>query len=131
MKKGFENLDAWKLAREFRKNIYHVTKSFPKAELFGLTSQIRRAACSVTANIAEGVGRYSLQECIHFCIIARGSINEILDQLYVSLDENYISQSSFDTLYEEGRRVEQVINGYINHLRKMNSRDTIHEVRDT
>jgi len=106
------------MAREYRKAIYQATKSFPKEELFGLTNQIRRAACSVTANIAEGYGRYNLQDTAHFCVMARGSLNETLDQLYVALDEGYISQETFEALYEQGREVERVLNGYIAHLRR-------------
>ena len=106
------------MAREYRQAIYKVTKSFPKEELFGLTNQLRRAACSVTANIAEGYGRYGFQDAAAFCVRARGSLNETLDQLYVALDEGYISQTTFDALYEQGREAERVLNGYISHLRR-------------
>jgi len=106
------------MAREYRKAIYAVTRKFPKDEQFGLTNQLRRAACSVTANIAEGYGRYSMQETAQFCVVSRGSLNETLDQLYVALDEGYIDQETFDALYEQGRAVEQVLNGYIAHLRR-------------
>jgi four helix bundle protein len=118
MKRRFEELRCWQMARKYRKAIYAVTRKFPKDELFGLTNQLRRAACSVTANIAEGYGRYSLQDTAQFCVIARGSLNETLDQLYVALDEGYIDQQTFDTLYEQARAVEQVVNGYIAHLRR-------------
>jgi len=106
------------MAREYRKAIYAVTRKFPKDEQFGLTNQLRRAACSVSANIAEGYGRYSLQETAQFCLMARGSLNETLDQLYVALDEGYVDRETFDALYEQGRAVEQVLNGYIAHLRR-------------
>jgi len=118
MKRRFEELRCWQLAREYRKGIYKLTKRFPKDELFGLTSQLRRAACSVTANIAEGYGRYGYQDAAQFCIMARGSLNETLDQLYVALDEGYIEQAAFDAAYERGREVERVLNGYIAHLRR-------------
>ena len=117
MKNRFEDLDAWKKARVFRKDIYRVSKNFPKDELFALTNQIRRAACSVTANIAEGYGRFSFKEKSQFCLIARGSLNEALDQLYVALDEHYITRETFDELYAKGRDAEQVLNGYISFLR--------------
>ena len=106
------------MAREYRKAIYTVTKSFPKEELFGLTNQIRRAACSVTANIAEGYGRYGFRDAAQFCVRARGSLNETLDQLYAALDEGYIKQATFESLYEQGREAERVLNGYIAHLRR-------------
>ena len=118
VKRRFEDLKCWQLAREYRKAIYKTTKSFPKDEIFGLTNQLRRAACSVTANIAEAYGRYGFQETIQFCIVARGSLNETLDQLYTALDEGYIGQGCFEELYSQGRLAELVLNGYIAHLRR-------------
>ncbi|MBU0880122.1 MAG: four helix bundle protein [Patescibacteria group bacterium] len=117
-KHSFEDVKAWQLAKNFRKNIYFVSKYFPKEELYCLTSQIRRAAISIHSNIAEGYGRYNFQENIQFCRIARGSINEVLDQLYVALDTDYITKEEFNNLYNEGREVELVINGYIGFLKR-------------
>ena len=122
MKRRFEELKCWQAAREYRQTIYKVTKSFPRSEWFGLTSQVRRSACSVTANISEGYGRYNLQDTAHFCVIARGSLNETLDHLYVALDEGYIDQALFDVLYRQGREVELILNGYISHLRRKTAR---------
>jgi len=79
MHKTFEDIKAWQLGRKFRKEIYDMTKKFPKEEMYILTPQIRRATISITANIAEGYGRYFFQESIQFCRMARGSINEVLD----------------------------------------------------
>lgn len=70
----------------------------------------------MTANIAEGWGRYSYQENIQFCRMARGSLNECLDHLYTALDQEYIKQPQFDSLYHEGRAVEHSLNGYIKFL---------------
>lgn len=112
-KHSFEDVKAWQLAREFRRNIYNITKIFSRDEMYCLTSQIRRAAISIHSNIAEGYGRYYFQENIQFCRVARGSVNEVLDQLYVALDEGYISKEAFDSIYIEGRNVEAAINGYI------------------
>ena len=94
-KHNFEDVKAWQLARELRKNIYKITNNFPKEELYCLTSQIRRSAISIHSNIAEGYGRYNFQENIQFCRVARGSVNEVLDQLYVALDERYIDEIIF------------------------------------
>ncbi|MDI6733565.1 MAG: four helix bundle protein [Planctomycetota bacterium] len=118
MYKRFEDLKTWQLGREFRKATYQVSKLLPKSEQYNLTSQIRRAAISITANIAEGHGRYYYQENIQFCRISRGSINEVLDHLYTALDEKYINQQSFDKLYEQGREVERTLNGYIGYLER-------------
>lgn len=114
--KTFEDIKSWKLGREFRKNIYDISKSFPDIEKYCLISQIRRAAISVTANIAEGFGRYSYQENINFCRISRGSLNEVLDHLKVALDEKYITKQTYVDLYRDGRDIEKSINGYIKYL---------------
>ena len=114
--KSFEDLQAWQLARTFKNHLYGLTAKFPKEELYSLVSQLRRAAISITANIAEGWGRYSYQENIQFCRIARGSVNECLDHLYTALDQGYIVKSQFDNLYAEGREVEHAINGYLKFL---------------
>ena len=90
----FEDLKVWKLARIFRQEIYKVGKSFSNEERYHLTAQIRDAAVSITANIAEGFGRYHFQENIQSCRIARGSINEVLDQLYSALDAHYVSKNN-------------------------------------
>jgi four helix bundle protein len=117
-KHSFEDVKDWQLAREFRKNVYGMTKGFPKEELYCLVSQIRRAAISVHSNVAEGYGRYNFQENIQFCRMARGSVNEVLDQLHAALDEKYIDEIIFNDLYVEGRNVEATINGYINFLKE-------------
>ncbi len=114
---SFENVKAWQLTRNFRKSIYNISKNFPKEELYCLTSQIRRAVLSIGANIAEGYGRYNFQENIQFCRIARGSLNEVLDHLYLALDNGYISNEIFTDLYSEGRNIELALNGYINFLK--------------
>jgi len=121
MPKTFEDIKAWQLARQYRKNIYKVSSKFPKDELYALVNQMRRAAVSVTSNLAEGYGRYTWQENIRFCLIARGSVNEILDQLYVAVDESYITQEEFNTLYPDGREIEKAINGYISFLKQQRS----------
>ncbi|PIR13763.1 four helix bundle protein [Candidatus Falkowbacteria bacterium CG11_big_fil_rev_8_21_14_0_20_39_10] len=116
-KHSFEDVKAWQLAREFRKEIYKITKTYPKEELYCLISQSKRCSISIHSNIAEGYGRYSFQENIQFCRIARGSLNEVLDQLYVALDEGYINQEKFNRLYSQGRELEIAINGYIGFLK--------------
>ena len=114
----FEDLRVWKMARKFRQRVYKTGEHFPKDERYNLTSQIRDAAVSITANIAEGFGRYHFQENIQCCRIARGSTNEVLNHLYTSLDAGYISEEEFDSLYKEGREVEKALNGYIGFLHR-------------
>lgn len=112
----FEELQVWQRGREFRNEIYAITKGFPGEEMFGLTSQIRRAAVSLTSNIAEGHGRYHYRENIQFCKTSRGSLNEMLDHLYLAMDMGYIGKDRFMKLYEKGREFEKILNGYIKYL---------------
>jgi four helix bundle protein len=116
--KDFRDLEVWKESRNFRKQIRALAKTFPKDERFILTSQIIRSASSVTANIAEGFGRYHHQENIQFCRISKGSLTETLDHLTVALDENYITQIEFDDLYKQYEVCIKLINGYVNYLKK-------------
>ncbi|MEW6685612.1 MAG: four helix bundle protein [Candidatus Edwardsbacteria bacterium] len=118
MYKRFEDLKVWQEARKFRQGIYNLVKKFPKKELYGLTAQISHSASSITANIAEGYGRYHWQENIQFCRISRGSINETLDHLYTALDCGYITEEEFSEHYQKGRQLEQLLNGYIRYLEK-------------
>ena len=123
MEKGFEGLKVWQLGRKFRRKIYEISRKFPKEEIYCLVQQIRKAAISITANIAEGYGRYHYQENIQFCRISRGSINEVLDHLYTALDEKYVFNKEFQQLYSQGREVEKVLNGYIGYLhRRLNEK---------
>ena len=123
MAKRFEDLKVWQLSRTFRREIYDISRKFPKEEMYVLTSQIRRAAISITSNIAEGYGRYYYQENIQACRIARGSVNEVLDHLYTTLDEMYIAKEKFNYLYEKGREVEKTLNGYIGYLLRESEKD--------
>ncbi|MCG2726831.1 MAG: four helix bundle protein [Elusimicrobia bacterium] len=118
MYKRFEDLKVWQEARRYRQKIYSLLTKFPKTEQYALSSQIWRAAISITSNIAEGYGRFHWQENIQCCRISRGSINETLDQLYIAKDCGYISSENFDCLYNEGRKIEQLLNGYIRYLDK-------------
>lgn len=117
--RSFMDLDCWKVAREFRKKISSLANSFPSEEKYGLISQIKRSSRSVTANIAEGYGRFHHQENIQFCRMSRGSLTETLDHLTVALDENYISEDQFDDFKTELDRCLKVLNGYISYLRKL------------
>lgn len=91
-----KELDVWKLSVDFVEEIYKVTQSFPGYELYGLTSQMRRAAVSVPSNIAEGAARNSVKENLQFLFIALGSLSEIETQLEISLRLGYINDKSLD-----------------------------------
>jgi four helix bundle protein len=109
----FKDLEVWKVARELRTAIYALARLLPDFEKYGLASQLRRAATSVTANIAEGYGRYSYQENAQFCRQGRGSLYELRDHLTTCVDEHYLSADESANLDALAQRVIQMINGYI------------------
>lgn len=116
MNKNFKDLEVWKRARQLRNEIRQMTKSFPSEEKYRLTDQMIRASRSVTANIAEGYGRYHFQENIQFCRTSRGSLTELQDHLTVALDESFINDETekrFDGKIDECIRL---LNGYIRFL---------------
>ncbi len=87
----YKDLEVWIEARKLTKLVYDSTKSYPKEEIFGLTNQMKRSSVSVPSNIAEGCGRNTAKETIHFLFIARGSLFELETQFYLSLDLEYIN----------------------------------------
>ena len=111
--KDFTDLQVWRLARELRKLSYSLMRGFPTEERYVLSSQLRRAAISITANIAEGFGRYSYQENLQFCRQARGSAFEVRDHLTTALDANYITPELYKKADALTQRVIQTLNGYI------------------
>src|SRR5271157_4506652 len=111
--RDFTDLVTWKSARTLRMSIYRLCKRFPKEEAFGLSSQMRRAAVSVTANLAEGYGRFSYQENIQFCRQSRGSVYELRDHLTTALDAGYITPDEYKENELQAVSVVRLINGYI------------------
>jgi len=117
----FEDLEVYQIAREFRKAIYAVTHSLPEFEKYDLASQIRRAAVSLTNNIAEGHGRFHYPDQIRFILHSRGSLEELVDDLNICLDENYLSNGDVAKLKEQALDVLNLINGYLRYLRDRSS----------
>ncbi len=115
--KSFEDLPVWKDARKFTNKIYNLTNKFPKEELYGLTSQIRRATVSIMSNIAEGFDRRSDKELSNFLSMARGSSSEVQNDLYIAIDLEYISQAEFNQLYQEAKKIAKQINGLMTYLK--------------
>lgn len=97
----FENLDVWQRSRKLTLHIYSITRDFPREELHGLTSQLRRASVSVCSNIAEGNGRLFEREQKHFYSISVGSLYEIQCQLILSNDLGYIDNNTLQSLRDE------------------------------
>lgn len=121
--KTFEDLEVYKKAREFRNKMYKIAKVLPEEEKYNLFSQIRRAAASLTNNIAEGHGRFHYQENIQFLRQARGSLEELLDDINICMDENYGEVIMLDALKQEGWELLKKLNGYIKYLRKCKAED--------
>ena len=114
----FEDLDVYKKAREFRKRMYAAARKLPDFEKYELGRQIRRAAVSLTNNIAEGHGRYHYLDEIKFQLHSRGSLVELLDDLNVCQDEDYLPTTEIVELKERAKEVQRLINGYIRFLRE-------------
>jgi four helix bundle protein len=113
MIKNFYDLKVWRDAHEIALIIYKETKFFPKEEQFGMSSQIRRAASSVTANIAEGFGRFHYKDKIRFYLQARGSAVELQDHIFLSKDLSYLSPKSARDLFVKITIVIKELNGLI------------------
>ncbi len=120
--KTFEDLEVWKACRELRRRIFKITETFPSEEKYRLVNQMRSAAISSTANIAEGYGRFHYQENIQFCRQSRGSLYEILDHLTTSLDQAYISEESFQELKAQAMTSIRLLNGYLRMLQNVKLR---------
>jgi len=107
---AFENLTVWQKSREFVKSIYLITTDYPTDERFGLISQLRRAAVSVSSNIAEGSCRWSKKEQARFYEISYGSLIEILNQLILSVDLGFISASILTSIRPNIEELSRMIN---------------------
>ncbi|MBI3194886.1 MAG: four helix bundle protein [Ignavibacteriae bacterium] len=115
---SFEDLEVYKSAREFRKKIYLLLGKLPTDEKYNLQSQMRRASLSLTNNIAEGHGRFHYQENIQYLRQTRGSLEELIDDLNVCIDEQYFDTEFIDNLKKEAYELLKRINGYISYLKK-------------
>jgi four helix bundle protein len=124
----FEDLEVYKAAREFRKKMYGVTRRLPDFEKYDLGSQIRRASVSLTNNMAEGHGRFHYPDQIRFFLHSRGSLEELVDDLNICLDEEYLPNHEVAKLKEQARGVLILINGYLRYLRDRCS--TVREIDD-
>lgn len=111
---SFENLDVYVKARKLIKDIYLLQNKFPKEERYALGDQIRRAATSITANLAEGSGRKSLKEKVHFLEISFGSMTEVFCELQIACDLGYITEQQFDALRPQFTDVAKMLSGLRN-----------------
>jgi four helix bundle protein len=114
----FEDMEVYRIARQFRMRMYAVSRELPDLEKFGLAGQIRRAAVSLTNNIAEGHGRYHYLDQIKFMLQSRGSLQELVDDINICEDEKYLPPSETSALKTEAWQVRKFINGYVRYLRE-------------
>ena len=111
---SFEKLDVWKYAIELAKQVYKTTLAFPKEELYGLSSQIRRAVISISSNIAEGYVKSSIKEQIKFSEIAYGSLMEVLNQLIIAYEIGYITDEDYMSLRLRVEEISRMLNALRN-----------------
>lgn len=127
----FEEIEAWMLARELTRNVYQLTRN-PKFEPdYGLKRQIQQAAGSVMHNIAEGFDSETNAEFIRFLRYAKRSCTEVQSELYVALDEKYITKDEFDSSYEQAGRTRAEVRGFINYLMKFEQKNKSSHRRPT
>ncbi|MBO7277929.1 MAG: four helix bundle protein [Bacteroidales bacterium] len=119
--RDFHKLIIWQRSHQLTLAIYRISKSFPKEEIFGLTSQMRRAVSSIPTNIAEGCGRASNKDFAHFLQIAIGSATEVEYQLLLAHDINYINDDDYQALTDETVVVRKMIIKYQSELKSSSS----------
>jgi four helix bundle protein len=119
--RNYKDLAVWKQARMLAKDVYIATRRFPKEELFGVTSQVRRACVSVASNIAEGCGRGTWRSGTNFFFIARGSLYEVETQLIVAYDLGYLSEQDLKDLLVQITKCKQLLNGLIRYFESKTS----------
>ena len=118
----FEDIEAWQLARELTQKVYRLTKKSEFTKDYGLKRQIQDAAGSSMHNIAEGFDSETNAEFIRFLRYAKRSCTEVQSELYVALDEDYISPNEFKDVYEQARQTRAAVRGFINYLKKYEKR---------
>ena len=115
---SYTELDVWLESRKLVKMIYEACSTFPTEEKFGLTSQIKRSGISVPSNIAEGCGRQTPKDTIHFLHIAKGSLFELETQVYLANDLNFLNEVKLNTILTQVTSCKKLLNGFINYYRK-------------
>jgi len=122
--KSFEDLEVWQKSRALTLRIYEIANHFPKDEVYGITSQIKRAALSVPANIAEGFGRYHFLDKAKFYLNARGSLYELKSHLLIATELRFLKQSDAADLLQAIDQLALQLNNLINATRKLKRNET-------
>lgn len=116
--KNFTDLEVWQIARDVRNEIYLICKKLPVEEKYNLSIQMRKAAVSLTANIAEGYGRFHFQENIQFLRTSRGSAYELMDHIITCQDQNYIALEKASEINDKLMHCIRLLDGLIRYLKK-------------
>ena len=111
--KSFTDLKAWQEAHVLVVLIYKVTKNFPKEETYSLVDQMRRSSSSISSNIAEGFGRQTYKDKVHFFYLAQGSLTELKDQLLIAKDVSYLNKINFTELANQANLTHRLLQGLI------------------
>ena len=114
--KTYRDLIVWQKAMQLVTDTYQITRNFPKEELYGLTSQIRRCSISIPSNMAEGYGRNSTDDYLRFLKISRGSLYELQTQIEIAFNLHYIKKDDFDRMNEAGREIERMVSSLITKI---------------
>ncbi len=136
---GLKRLKVWVRAKDFALKIYQlVLPLLPTEEKWNLNSQLRRSSLSISANIAEGYGRFYYQENIRFCYMARGSLEEALSHLVFAFEAKFIPDTIYKQFETEGEEIEKMLNSYIAFLKKSKQGanepgvgSTVHEIQES
>ncbi len=128
--KRFEDIDSWQKARDLTKEIYRISALPGFTKDYGLREQIRRASVSVMSNIAEGFERSGTGEFVQFLSIAKGSVGEVRSQLFVSLDQKYIGNNEFDTLYKRTIEISRMLSGLMDYLCNSRMKGTKFKIKE-
>lgn len=110
---SFTDLRVWQYGHQLVISVYKITKKFPKEETYSLVDQMRRAASSITSNIAEGFGRHSSKERLQFYFLAQGSLTELKNQILIAKDVGYLNKTDFDFLVEQANTTHKLLQGLI------------------
>ena len=118
MKRAHKKLDVWRESVDLATNIYKITENFPKAEIYGLTAQIRRAVISISSNVTEGAARHSPKEFYHFLTIAGGSLSELDTQIEIAFNLNFITTEIKQDVDKKIESISAKLAGLINNIKK-------------
>jgi four helix bundle protein len=112
---SFEKLESWHLSRKFVSQIYRTTHSFPVSERYGITSQLQRAAISISSNLAEGSGRKSAKDQAHFTQMSYSSLMEVINLLFIALDLGYVQETDFNMIRSDAFEISNKLNALYNY----------------